>query len=93
MQPRLVIYSALLAWARLAGIFFLASLKPGTNLRLVLLVSTVILGVGLGLFSQVSYFPVAMVFAAYSRFWAHGTEHRFALPLYRLRATPKCGAG
>jgi MFS family permease len=51
-----------------AGTFFLASLKPGTELKRVLLVSTLILGVGLGIFSRISYFPVAMVFATLAGF-------------------------
>ena len=50
------------------GTFFLASLKPGANLKMVLLGSTVVLGVGLGLFSQVAYFPLAMVFATLAGF-------------------------
>lgn len=45
---------------------FLASLKPGTNLKIILLVNTVILGVSLMIFSQLSYFPLAMLFAALS---------------------------
>ncbi|XZF16035.1 MFS transporter [Chitinophagaceae bacterium MMS25-I14] len=45
------------------GTAFLASLKPGTNLKIVLLVNTIVLGVGLMLFSQISSFPVAMAAA------------------------------
>lgn len=52
------------------GTLFLASLKPGANLNLVLLICTVILGVGLILFSLVSYFPVAMIFAVIFGFGA-----------------------
>jgi len=50
------------------GTLFLASLKPGANLNRVLLVSTIILGVALGLFSQLGYFPLAMVFATLAGF-------------------------
>jgi len=46
-----------------AGTLFLASLKPGTNLKIILLVNTIIFGVGLILFSRISYFPLAMLFA------------------------------
>jgi len=47
----------------LGGAFFLASLKPGTDLKIVLLINTIILGFGLMLFSHISYFPLAMLFA------------------------------
>jgi MFS family permease len=45
------------------GTFFLASLKPGTDLKIVLLVNTIIFGIALILFSQIGYFPLAMLFA------------------------------
>lgn len=51
-----------------ANSIFLASLKPGTNLRVILLVNTLILGVSLMIFSQLSYFPLAMLFATLSGF-------------------------
>ncbi|HEY4788315.1 MAG TPA: MFS transporter [Bacteroidales bacterium] len=47
----------------IGGTFFLASLKPGADLKFVLLANTIIMGVGLIFFSFVSYFPLAMVFA------------------------------
>jgi MFS family permease len=47
----------------LAGTFFLASLKPGTDLKKVLLGATIVFGAGLLFFARISYFPVAMVFA------------------------------
>lgn len=47
----------------ICGTFFLASLKPGTDLKIVLLINTVIFGIGLMLFSHISYFPLAMFFA------------------------------
>jgi len=50
------------------GTIFLASLKPGTDLKMILLINTVILGVGLIVFSRSSYFPLAMVFAILSGF-------------------------
>ncbi len=50
------------------GSVFLASLKKGTDLKIVLLASTIIFGVFLILFSQFSYFPLAMFFAALSGF-------------------------
>ncbi|HWZ05057.1 MAG TPA: MFS transporter [Mucilaginibacter sp.] len=50
----------------IGGSVFLASLKPGTDLKIVLLVNTVIFGICLMLFSHTSYFPLAMLFAALS---------------------------
>ncbi len=47
---------------------FLASLKTGTNLKIILLCATLTLGVSLILFSHTSYFPLAMFFAAISGF-------------------------
>jgi len=52
----------------LGGAFFLASLKSGTDLKIVLLVNTLIFGVCLMLFSHTSYFPLAMLFATVSGF-------------------------
>lgn len=46
-----------------AGTFFLASLNPEADFKRILLITTVLLGIGLMLFSHISYFPVAMVFA------------------------------
>jgi MFS family permease len=54
----------------IAGTFFLASLKPATNLKIVLLINTIIMGIGLMFFSHVSYFPLAMLFAILSGFGA-----------------------
>ena len=47
-----------------AGSFFLATLHPKTDLKSVLFVSTIIFGVFLILFSHMSNFPLAMVFAS-----------------------------
>lgn len=46
----------------LAGAFFLASLKSGTNLKKVLLINILIFGAGLMIFSHLSNFPLAMIF-------------------------------
>ena len=46
-----------------SGALFLASLKPGTDLKIVLLVTTIVLGIGLILFSHSTFFPLAMLFA------------------------------
>jgi MFS family permease len=54
----------------ITGTFVLASLKPGTNLKRLLLASNILLGIGLILFSHIRFFPVAMVFAVLSGFGA-----------------------
>lgn len=51
-----------------AGTIFLASRKPGVHLRKILFGSTILLGVGLIFFSQITSFPVAMFFAALAGF-------------------------
>ncbi len=52
----------------LVGTFFLASLKKGADLKFVLLVNTIIFGICLVLFSHMSYFPLAMLFATLGGF-------------------------
>jgi len=52
----------------LGGAFFLASLKTGTDLKAILLVNTIIFGVCLMFFSQISNFPIAMIFASLTGF-------------------------
>jgi MFS family permease len=55
--------SSFVGFGSILGAFVLASLKPGTDLKVVLLINTGILGTGLLLFSHMSYFPLAMLFA------------------------------
>ena len=52
------------------GAIFLASLKKGSDLKFVLLVNTVVLGIGLILFSHTTYLPVALLFAVITGFGA-----------------------
>lgn len=47
---------------------FLASRKPGSHLRRVLFISTLLMGAGLICFSQIHNFPLAMLFAAIAGF-------------------------
>ena len=54
----------------LIGTTFLASRKPEAHLRKILLVSTIILGMGLICFSQFRNFPLALFFAAWTGFGA-----------------------
>jgi MFS family permease len=50
------------------GAIFLASLKPGSNLKKVLAINTLIFGAGLLLFSHEHIYPLALVFATVSGF-------------------------
>lgn len=50
------------------GAIFLASLKPGRNLRKILATNTLIFGTGLVLFSHTTYYPIALVFATIAGF-------------------------
>lgn len=52
----------------LAGTFFLASLKPTANHKLVLLETNIVFGLALILFSHISYFPLAMLFSVIGGF-------------------------
>ncbi len=72
----------------ICGTLFLASLKPGTDLKAVLLTSTVILGISLMLFSHTSYFPLAMVFAVFSGFGAMA-QNTICITIIQLNADAK----
>ncbi|MBE9598217.1 MFS transporter [Pedobacter sp. MC2016-24] len=50
------------------GAIFLASLKPGRNLRKILAINTIIFGIGLVLFSHSTYYPLALIFATLTGF-------------------------
>ncbi|RKR81154.1 putative MFS family arabinose efflux permease [Mucilaginibacter gracilis] len=51
-----------------SGAMFLASLKPGMNLKKILAINTLIFGAGLALFSHETYYYLALVFATFSGF-------------------------
>jgi MFS family permease len=51
-----------------SGAIFLASLKPGINLRKILAINTFVFGFGLALFSHITLYPLALVFAAIAAF-------------------------
>jgi len=55
-----------------ASSIFLASLKQGSDLKIVLLINTIIFGISLLFFSHISYFPLAMLFATISGFGMMG---------------------
>jgi MFS family permease len=50
------------------GTIFLASRKPGTPYRRILLAGTIVMGVGLICFSQLKDFPLALIFVAFAGF-------------------------
>jgi MFS family permease len=62
--------SSFMGIGAIGGTFFLASLKKGTELKRILLVNTLLCGICLALFSQITYFPLAMVFAILTGFTA-----------------------
>lgn len=51
-----------------SGAIFLASLKPGRNLKKILAVNTLIFGTGLVIFSHASIYPLALLFAVIAGF-------------------------
>jgi MFS family permease len=51
-----------------SGAIFLASLKPGSNLKKILAINTLIFGAGLILFSHEGNYPLALVFATVAGF-------------------------
>ncbi len=53
--------SSFIGLGAISGAIFLASLKSGARLKRVLFINTVIFGLGLGLFSQAFYLPLALV--------------------------------
>jgi MFS family permease len=51
-----------------SGAIFLASLKPGTDLRKILAGNTFVFGIGLALFSHITIYPLALIFAMIAAF-------------------------
>lgn len=51
-----------------SGAIFLASLKPGSNLKKILAINTFVFGAGLILFSHTTWYPLALVFATIGAF-------------------------
>ncbi len=51
-----------------SGAIFLASLKPGSNLRKILAINTFVFGTGLVLFSHATFYPLALTFATFAAF-------------------------
>lgn len=51
-----------------SGAIFLASLKPGSNLKKILAINTMVFGAGLALFSHETLYPLALFFAVMGGF-------------------------
>jgi MFS family permease len=51
-----------------SGAIFLASLKPGRNLKKILAINTLVFGAGLVIFSHMPSYPLALLFAAVTGF-------------------------
>ena len=62
------ILDSVIGLGALSGAIFLASLKPGTNLRKVLAINTLVFGGGLVLFSHEGTYPLALAFAMIAGF-------------------------
>lgn len=57
------IIDSIIGLGAFSGALYLASLRPGADLRVVLAVNTFILGLGLVLFSHTTIYPLALAFA------------------------------
>lgn len=80
--------NSFIAIGGVAGTIFLATRKPGANLRKILLVSLFILGVALIGFSQIKNFPLAMVFGALAGFGSIA-QYTISNILVQSEADPK----
>jgi MFS family permease len=72
----------------LAGAFFLASLKRGTDLKTVLLANLAIFGGSLILFSLTSYFPLAMLFSTIGGFGMM-SQSTICITIAQVESTPE----
>jgi MFS family permease len=62
------IIDSMIGLGAFGGAMFLASLKPGRNLRKILAINTLIFGAGLVLFSHMQYYPLALLCAMLAGF-------------------------
>jgi MFS family permease len=62
------IIDSMIGLGAFGGAMFLASLKPGRNLRKILGINTLLFGVGLILFSHMHYYPLALLCAMLAGF-------------------------
>jgi MFS family permease len=66
--PTFGIIDSVIGLGAFGGAMFLASLKPGSDLRKILAINTLLFGAGLVLFSHMHYYPLALVCAAIAGF-------------------------
>ncbi len=62
------VIDSFIGFGAFAGAIFLASLKPGKNLKKILAINTLVFGIGLILFSHSTIYPLALAFAVLSGF-------------------------
>jgi MFS family permease len=62
------VIDSFIGFGAFAGAIFLASLKPGRNLRKILAINTFVFGAGLVLFSHTTLYPLALFFIVISAF-------------------------
>lgn len=62
------VIDSLIGLGALSGAIFLASLKPGHNLKKILAINTLVFGGGLVIFSHMPSYPLALLFAAVTGF-------------------------
>jgi MFS family permease len=62
------VIDSFIGFGAFAGAIFLASLKPGRNLRKILAINTFVFGAGLVLFSHTTLYPLALFFVVISAF-------------------------
>jgi MFS family permease len=79
--------SSFMGLGALSGTLLLASLKKSTHLKIILLFASITLGIGLMLFSHISYFPVAMVFAVVSGFGVM-SQNTICITIIQVESVP-----
>jgi MFS family permease len=62
------IIDSMIGLGAFGGAMFLASLRPGRNLRKILGINTMVFGIGLVLFSHMHYYPLALICAMLAGF-------------------------
>ncbi len=79
--------SSFIGLGAITGTLFLASLKSGKDLKMVLLANTAVLGTGLIFFSHINYFPLAMLFAVMAGFGGMA-QNTICITIIQIEAAP-----
>ena len=79
--------SSFIGLGAITGTLFLASLKSGKDLKMVLLANTAVLGTGLIFFSRINYFPLAMFFAVMAGFGGMA-QNTICITIIQIEAAP-----